>query len=66
MVNKQVAKRTAKDEITYNKPKTTKKMKMSQKYEDYTQEDDTDDANNIEKEKIAKKDKNKKVSTKVH
>ena len=65
MVKKQVARRTAKDKITYDKPKTTKKMKMSQKYENYTQVDNDDVDNNIDKGIISKKDKNKKVSTKV-
>ena len=65
MVNKQIVRRTAKDKITYDKPKTTKKMKMSQKYENYTQEENDDIDNNIDKGIISKKDKNKKVNTKV-
>ena len=40
-------------------------MKMSQKYEDYTQVDNDNIDNNIEIEKISKKDKNKKVNTKI-
>ena len=65
MINKQIATRTAKDKITCEKPKTTKKMKMSQKYEDYTQIDNNDVDDNIDKGIISKKDKNKKVSTKI-
>ena len=38
---------------------------MSQKYEDYTQIDNDDIDNNIDKGIISKKDKNKKVNTKV-
>jgi len=40
-------------------------MKMSQKYEDYTQVHNDDVDNNNDKGIISKKDKNKKVSTKV-
>ena len=61
MVNKQVARRTAKDKITYDKPKKAKKWKWANHY---TQVDNAG-VDNIIYNKNSKKEKSKQVSPKI-
>ena len=57
MVTRQVARKTVKEHITYDKPKRDARMKESDKYEDYTKSKKKKGKNNENDDELEKKQK---------
>ena len=63
MVTRQVARKTVKEHITYDKPKRDARMKISDKYEDYTKSKKKKGKNDENDNKIEEETENQAMIT---
>lgn len=63
MVTRQVARRTVKEHITYDKPKRDARMRVSDKYEDYTKSNKKKDKNDENNDNLEEETENQAMIT---